>query len=99
MAVSAKFGHREAFSAPRGGRNVSSQGLALVLLLCSVAVGPGVALADSAPDRLSAEGPSSRRVAVLYSPKFLMHDTGPGHPERPERRGKRTRRRGDAGRV
>ena len=24
-------------------------------------------------------------VAVLYSEKFLMHDTGPGHPENPER--------------
>jgi acetoin utilization deacetylase AcuC-like enzyme len=24
-------------------------------------------------------------VAVLYSPKFLLHDTGSGHPERPER--------------
>ncbi len=53
----------------------------LVFFLCAVAEGPGVALADSAPDKM----PSTKRVAVLYSSKFLMHDTGPGHPERPDR--------------
>ena len=24
-------------------------------------------------------------TAILYDPRFLEHDTGPGHPERPER--------------
>lgn len=28
---------------------------------------------------------SAPKVAVLYNAKFLLHDTGPNHPERPER--------------
>jgi len=33
-------------------------------------------------------GKPAPKVAVLYSPKFLLHDTGPNHPERPDRLGR-----------
>lgn len=33
----------------------------------------------------AAPEPAPRKVALLYSPKFLRHDTGPGHPESPDR--------------
>lgn len=56
-------------------------------VLCFVwppADGSGGGAAESTVHHLPAEK-SAPRVAVLYSEKFLLHDTGPDHPERPDR--------------
>ncbi len=56
-----------------------------VSFLCGVAAGWGVAMAGPIQEPKRVDGPAIPRVAILYSPQFLLHNTGPGHPERPER--------------
>lgn len=57
-------------------------------VLCFVwapADGSGGGAAEPTVRRLPAERLAAPKVAVLYSEKFLLHDTGPNHPERPDR--------------
>jgi len=53
------------------------------------AAAAGTVLGCGSRERAAArpEGPpgNARPTAFLYHPAFLEHDTGPGHPERPER--------------
>lgn len=59
-----------------------------VSLLCSfwaLAHGSEGADAMGNEERVSVGTSTAAKVAVLYSERFLLHDTGPGHPERPER--------------
>ena len=39
----------------------------------------------SSPNLLFGEASNYRKVAIMYSDKFLLHNTGKNHPERPER--------------
>ncbi len=58
------------------------------LVLCSVwalAHGSGGGAARQNKDKMPVGTWAAPQVAVLYSERFLLHDTGPGHPERPAR--------------
>jgi len=59
----------------------------MILLFTAVCLigTPADAAGGSPADQLPAGKPGVPQVAVLYSEKFLLHDTGPNHPERPER--------------
>jgi acetoin utilization deacetylase AcuC-like enzyme len=58
---------------------------AVLCLICLHAHGAAGEAAEPNVDKLLPERPASLKVAVLYSDKFLLHDTGPSHPERPDR--------------
>lgn len=59
--------------------------LSVPCFVCSLA--PGAAGEAAGPHGEPARAGTSEapKVAVLYSGKFLLHDTGPSHPERPGR--------------
>lgn len=65
----------------------------LLLLFCpacaaetgGAGAGAGPAGEKPAPAKPAETKPAAGKVAVLYSDKFLLHHTGEGHPERPER--------------
>jgi acetoin utilization deacetylase AcuC-like enzyme len=62
--------------------------IALVALVCSVWATGAASGGDAAGSTLAqsaARESAGQKVAVLYSPKFLLHDTGLSHPERPDR--------------
>ncbi len=62
--------------------------IALRAALCFVGTpAPGAGENDTVPEAGAVPGGTltAPKVAVLYSEKFLLHDTGPSHPERPER--------------
>jgi len=57
-------------------------------LLCffwALAQGSGGGAARRNEDQVPVGTWAAPKVAVLYSEKFLLHDTGPSHPERPAR--------------
>lgn len=60
-------------------------GLAAVAALGPGFPGTGSGWAGDVAAATSDQAPAGKPVAVLYSDKFLLHDTGPGHPEKPDR--------------
>ena len=64
---------------------MSPRALPLLWAATAAALAAAACGAPGTAGELGAVPMQSPRTGLVYSEEFLRHDTGPGHPERPER--------------